>query len=73
LGTAYEAVPGFAQFDASTLPSASDVLLIVSQYLGALEKLRGDNITMQHGRWYWVVEGETTEIMTAAPTKLGRK
>ena len=36
LGATYEAIAGFEKFDAEQLPSTSDALFVVSQYLGAL-------------------------------------
>jgi hypothetical protein len=73
LGEQYKAVPGFSTFDADSLPMASDALLIVSQYLGALEKLRSDNIAQNFGSWYWVIDGATSSVRTAPPSKLARK
>lgn len=73
LGARYEAVAGFDQFDADLLPSTSDALLVVSQYLGALEKLRGDNVVMQLGSWYWVIDGATSDLRTGIPKKLQNK
>ncbi len=73
LGEQYEAVPGFSTFDADSLPSASDALVIVSQYLGALEKLRSDNIDQDFGAWYWVIDGSTSNVRAAPPSKLARK
>jgi len=44
---------GFTEFESDTLPSNSDVLLVVGQYLSALEKLRADNIYKEYDTWYW--------------------
>jgi hypothetical protein len=63
----------FEQFDEVAMPSNSDVLLVLSQYLSALEKLRADNVTNFRGWWYWNAEGEPTDkptIRTFAPKKL---
>lgn len=73
LGDRYVAVPGFEQFDVEMLPSTSDALLVVSQYLGALEKLRGDNVRLDRGRWVWVIDGEASGITTTQPDKLAKK
>lgn len=73
LGPRYEAIAGFEEFDAEQLPSASDALVVVSQYLGALEKLRTDNIEQQYAKWYWIIDGVQSEVRTAPPAKLGKK
>ena len=73
LGKQYEAVVGFQSFDPEALPSSSDALLVVSQYLGALEKLRTDNLTISAGFWQWRIDGEASGIRAAPPAKLGKK
>lgn len=73
LGTRYTAVADFSEFDPSQLPSNSDAVLVVSQYLGALEKLRADSIEPQGGVWYWRVNGELSKIRTSVPEKLMKK
>lgn len=66
-------IKGFEQFEESSMPSNSDVLIVLSQYLSALEKLRSDNVFMFRGFWYWRAEDEDTErptVRTFAPKKL---
>jgi hypothetical protein len=63
----------FEQFDEAAMPSNSDVLLVMSQYLSALEKLRADNIRNHHGYWYWNADGDPLDkpsIRTLGPKKL---
>lgn len=61
----------FQSFDESALPSTSDVLMILAQYLSAFEKFRADNIYKKGftDNWYWV---SSEEIPTGAPKKLGK-
>lgn len=73
LGTKYEAVAGFKQFDEAQLPSSSDALVVVSQYLAALEKWRSDNVVASRGTWYWVIDGEESDIRAAPPARLRSK
>jgi hypothetical protein len=63
-------IPYFSEFDEDAVPSNSDVLIVLSQYLGCLEKIRADNIAMSMGKWYWVIGGKTSDILTAPPKKL---
>jgi hypothetical protein len=63
----------FDRFDETAMPSNSDVLLIVSQYLSSFEKLRSDNIRMDSGYWYWNVEDadwESERYRTSPPRKI---
>jgi hypothetical protein len=39
----------FEAFNEETMPSTSDVLMILAQYLSAFEKLRTENITQHYG------------------------
>jgi hypothetical protein len=62
----------FLYFNSDSIPTNSDVVLILSQYLNCLEKLRADNITQQarDNNWYWVIDGKISRIRTAPPRKL---
>ena len=59
-------IDGFAIFDDADLPTVSDIMFVLSQYLAALEKLRADNINVDFGTWTW----NGTNIQTAAPKKI---
>lgn len=73
LGKNYIPYDDFELFDEETLPTNSDVTMILGQYLNCMEKLRADNITSEFGTWYWVVDKKATEIKTAPPKKIDRK
>ncbi len=60
----------FLHFNLDDVPTNSDVVLILSQYLNCLEKLRADNIKTKFDGWYWVVDGGISNIRTAPPRKL---
>ena len=62
----------FDQFETDNLPSNSDVLIIVSQYLSSLEKLRADNIEYVRisKKWFWILDGEISDIQTSEPKKI---
>ena len=59
----------FSIFNTDLLPSNSDVVFILSQYIGCMEKLRSENIE-NYGDWYWVINGKQSEIRTAPPKKI---
>jgi hypothetical protein len=62
LGKKYKPFPDFELFDENDIPTNSDAIFIISQYLGCMEKLRIDNIKSEveynNGKidkifWYW--------------------
>lgn len=63
-------INGFELFDDATLPSNSDVVMVLSQYLTCLEQWRSANVHLegeQYSRkWLWNVPGES--IVTERPT-----
>ena len=64
------ALDGFGQFSDDAVPTNSDVLVVFSQYLAFLEKMRADNIIYNNGWWYWRIDGEKSDIRTSSPRKL---
>ena len=69
LGNNYMPFKTFEQFSVETLPTNSDVVFILSQYLNCMEQLRTENIKLDFD-WYWVLNGEITSIKTYPPKKL---
>jgi len=69
LGDSYKPFTDFDVFDDEDLPTTSDVAMMLTQYLSCFEKLRTDNITYAGGKWYWVIDGKTSQIMTFRPLK----
>jgi hypothetical protein len=69
LGNTRKPFPDFEQFENAALPSNSDVLVMVSQYLSAFEKLRTENITRTSTSWFWVIDGERDSSRRTAPPK----
>lgn len=60
----------FDSFNTDLLPSNSDVVFILSQYISCMEKLRSENIDNYLGDWHWVINGENSEIRTSPPKKI---
>jgi hypothetical protein len=65
-------IEGFEQFEDAALPSNSDVVMVLSQYLECLETLRAENIMDVFGSWYWVIDGQQSQHRTRPPKKLGK-
>jgi hypothetical protein len=71
LGSEYKPFPDFKIFDLESVPTNSDVVMILAQYMNCMEKLRSDNIVLKSfNDWRWIVKRETTEIKTSPPRKL---
>jgi hypothetical protein len=72
LNNKYRPFEDFSVFPEEQLPSNSDVMLILNQYLAAFETLRADNIVNRMGTWYWETTQPST-IRTGAPLKISKK
>ena len=60
----------FETFDEDLLPTNSDVVMMLSQYLSCLEKYRSDRIKGSFGDWYWITEDGDSKFRTTSPQKL---
>lgn len=56
LGAKYLPLDEFTEFDTDQLPTASDVVFILSQYLRSMDKFRYDNTKRESGRTYWKLD-----------------
>lgn len=52
----------FGLFDSESLPTNSDVVVILSQYLACLQKFRRENIVYHEGRHYWLIGGKRSSM-----------
>ena len=73
LGEKYKPFEHFDQFEADDLPSNSDGTMILAQYMEESERYRSDNVTQVMGRWYYIVAGESSDIPSGMPSKVGKK
>jgi len=64
----------FTLFNADELPTNSDVVMVLSQYLDCLEAWRSANILWSKDRfkWLWKIEGEE-EIIAQEPSRYRKK
>ena len=73
LNDAQKPIEYFSRFDENDMPSNSDVLIVLSQYLNCLEKIRADNVVLgdyEGKEWYWVIDGTQSSVRTSPPKKL---
>ena len=67
LGERYCPLDGFHGFDADELPTASDVVFVLSQYLKNMDKFRHDHTFMSGGDCVWRLDdGKTKETRRSA-------
>lgn len=59
----------FNQFDIEEMPSNSDVVLILGQYINCMDEGKIEYIRKKFGRWYWCLDKKETEIITSEPKK----
>lgn len=66
----FKPIEGFEQFDDVALPTNSDVVMVLQQYLTCLEKWRSAHVhkvgTRYNSRWVWSIKGDT--LGAEAPT-----
>ena len=74
LGDEHKPFPDFDEFSEDELPTASDVVMMLSQYQRGMDQFRVVHTRIDdYGQWYWVVEGASEEEFPAeAPKRLSR-
>jgi hypothetical protein len=70
MGDRYRPFGGFEGFEAIGRPTNSDVVMMLAQYIKCMDQMRADNVYVNLGRWYWVVDGERSKLLTAGAKKL---
>jgi hypothetical protein len=64
----------YEAFDPDELPSNSDVIFILEQYMEEMERKRADNIRQDsYEVWIYKISDSREEVRTAPPRKLGGK
>lgn len=63
----YRPFADFQQFDIDSLPSNSDVVVILSQYAGAVLRFRTQNTSNEYGDWFWGLKGSSRGVKTGPP------
>lgn len=66
----YVPLVGFKSFDSNNMPTNSDIVFVVSQYLESFDRLKSNNVIRHSGKWHWIFEdekGRQQQIETSAP------
>lgn len=69
LGTNYRPFEDFEAFDVDALPSNSDVVFVIAQYLEEVERYRTDNVVYSDYKWVYLIDGKPSEILADAKTR----
>lgn len=69
----YKPFTDFDAFDENEMPSNSDVAMMLTQYLSCFEKLRADNVKQERQNWFWIIDGDQSDIKTVMPKKIKEK
>ena len=64
LGEAYKPIDGFEKFDDDDVPSNSDIVFIVAQYMEEIERFRTDHIVYHNLDWVYLLDGKPSNILT---------
>lgn len=59
--------PDFEKFSEEELPTNSDALIILSQYLGCLHKFRRENTIYNDHKYWWVIGGRISSVEAPHP------
>lgn len=70
LGEDYRPFPDFETFDIDSMPTASDVVTMLSQYLRSMDKFRADHTYNHYTTYYWRLPSEEEgKIQAKRPKK----
>lgn len=62
LGKGNKPFDSFKTFSEDDIPTNSDVVLIMSQYVGCLKKFGRDNTSGDLSTYYWIIDGSESDI-----------
>lgn len=62
LGKGNKPFDSFTTFSEDDMPTNSDVVLILSQYVGCLKKVGRENTERYMERYYWIINGSKSTI-----------
>lgn len=62
----YNPFDDFTIFNEDEMPTNSDVVMVVTQYISCLEKFKFDNVKKESGEWYWKLDNKE-QIKTSRP------
>jgi len=70
MGERYRPFGGFEGFEGTEGTTNSDVVMMLAQYIKCMDHKRADNVYVNLGRWYWLVDGERSNLLTSGAKRL---
>jgi hypothetical protein len=67
----YKPFEEFNEFDEESLPTNSDVTMILALYMEQAERFRSDNMIYDDYEWHYIINGKPSKIEGKPPTKIG--
>ena len=67
----YKPFEDFSEFDEESLPTNSDVTMILTLYIEQAERFRSDNMVSHDYEWRFVINGAPSKICGRPPTMIG--
>ena len=71
LTAGYLPFEGFSQFEEDSLPTNSDVTMILAQYMDQTERYRSAQMTTAGAGYVYLINGKPSEIQGRSPTRVG--
>jgi hypothetical protein len=73
LTTGYLPFEGFSQFEEDSLPTNSDVTMILAQYMDQTERFRSAQMTSagEFAGYVYLIDGKPSDIKGRSPTRVG--
>jgi hypothetical protein len=71
LGERYRPFKDFDQFDEDTLPTNSDVTVILAQYMEQTERFRSLHVAFHEPEWRYVIDGKPSDVGATEPRRVG--
>lgn len=72
LSSQYVPFNHFSEFEEDDVPSNSDVVFILTQYIECFEKFRSDTVQLRLSTWYWILEDDE-DVQTVPPKRIRRQ
>ena len=69
LGSSYSPVKGFQIFDEDDVPSNSDVVFVIAQYMEEVQRYRTDNIVRHVHENVYVLDGKPSKVLANASSR----
>ena len=69
LGRDYKPIDGFDQFDDDDVPSTSDVVFVIAQYMEEIERFRTDHVVKHDYKWVYVLGGRPSNVLADARSR----